>query len=60
MSWYNSYTGFPYKHLGNNTETGIADKGGFLMFNNVQDEAESYLDIEFGDVPGSGQREIGK
>ena len=43
-----------------NTETGIADKGGFLMFNNVQDEAESYLDIEFGDVPGSGQREIGK
>ena len=23
MKWYNSYTGFPYKHLGNNTETGI-------------------------------------
>ena len=23
MTWYNSYTGFPYKHLGNDTETGI-------------------------------------
>ena len=23
MTWYNSYTGFPYKHLGDDTETGI-------------------------------------
>jgi len=23
MNWYDSYTGFPYKHLGNDTETGI-------------------------------------
>ena len=23
MKWYNSYTDFPYKHLGNDTETGI-------------------------------------
>jgi len=23
MTWYNSYTGFPYRHLGNDTETGI-------------------------------------
>tara|TARA_Y100000114_G_scaffold153123_1_gene172535 strand:- start:720 stop:1151 length:432 start_codon:yes stop_codon:yes gene_type:complete len=23
MTWYNSYTGFPYKHLGDDIETGI-------------------------------------
>ena len=23
MNWYDSYTGFPYKHLGEDTETGI-------------------------------------
>ena len=23
MTWYNSYTGFPYKHLGDDKETGI-------------------------------------
>lgn len=23
MKWYQKYTGFPYKHLGNNIETGI-------------------------------------
>ena len=23
MKWYNSYTDFPYKHLGNDTETGL-------------------------------------
>ena len=23
MTWYNSYTGFPYKHLGDDTKTGI-------------------------------------
>lgn len=23
MKWYNSYTGFPYRHLGDNIETGI-------------------------------------
>ena len=23
MTWYNSYTGFPYKHLGDDAKTGI-------------------------------------
>ena len=23
MTWYNNYTGFPYKHLGNSIDTGI-------------------------------------
>ena len=39
-----------------NTETSQSDVGGFLMFNDVADELQNWVNVTYGDVPGNNQR----